>query len=53
MVVLNNLESFWAIQALAESTPNVTQEFNGSNMETTIPLLDQVELIAKRTGIDP
>ena len=29
------------------------QEFNSSQREATIPWLDQVEVVAKRTGIDP
>ena len=52
-VVLNALESISGNQALAQSTFNSTQEFDGSNREATILWLDQVELVAKRTGIDP
>ena len=52
-VVLNALESFSAKQALAPSTLNTIQEFDSSNKERIIPWLDQVELVAKRTGIDP
>ena len=52
-VVLNVLECFSAKQALAQSTLNPIQEFGGSNRETTIPWLDQVELLAERTDIHP
>ena len=38
---------------LAQSTFNSIQEFDGSNREATIPWLDQVKLVAERTGIDP
>ena len=32
---------------------NALQEYEGSDRESTIPWLDQVELVAERTGIDP
>ena len=53
MVVLNALENFSAKQALAHSTLNSVQEFNGSDGEATIPCLDQIELVAERTNINP
>ena len=52
-VVLNALENFSAKQALAQSRLNSIQEFDDSDREATIPWLDQVELVAERTGIDP
>ena len=52
-VVLHALEKFSAKQALAQSTCNSIQEFDGSNREATVPWLDQVELVAERMGIDP
>ena len=45
-VVLSALETFSAKQALVQSTLNAIQEFNGSNRESTISWLDQVELVA-------
>ena len=38
---------------MTPSTLNALQEYNGSNIEATTPWLDQVELIAENTGIDP
>ena len=35
-----------------QSTINTIQEFNGSNRESTLSRLDQVELVAERTGFD-
>ena len=51
-VLLYALGDFSAKQALAQSTLNSIQEFDGSNREATIPWLDQVKLVAERTGID-
>ena len=51
-VVLNALENVSAKQALAQSPLNSIQEFDGSDREATVPWLDQVELVAERTGID-
>ena len=53
LVVLNALENLSAKQALAQSTLNSIQECKGSSREATILWLDQVELVAKRTDIDP
>ena len=52
MVVLNALENFSTKQALAQSTLNSIQEFDGSDREATIPWLDQVKLVTERTSID-
>ena len=52
-VVLNALETFSAKQALAQSTLNSMQEYDCSDRKVTIPWLDQVELVAERTGFDP
>ena len=52
-LVLNALENFSAKQAIAQSTLNSIQEFVSSDREATIPWLDQVELVAERTGIAP
>ena len=35
-----------------KSTLNAIQEFDGSYKESTISWLDQVELVAERTGFD-
>ena len=53
LVVLNAVENFSAKQALAQSTLNSIQEFDSIDREATIPWLDQVELVAERTGIGP
>ena len=50
-VVINALESFSAKQVLAQSTLNAIQEFDGSNKESTLTWLDQLELVAERTGL--
>ena len=42
-----------AKQALGQSTLNSIQQFDESNREATIPWLDQVKLVAERTGIEP
>ena len=52
-MVINALESFSAEQALAQSTLNAIQEFDGSDRESTLIWLYQVELVAERTGFDP
>ena len=49
-VAINALESFSAKQALAQSTLNVIQESDGSGRESTFSWLDQVQLVAERTG---
>ena len=51
-VVLNAVEKLSAKQRLAQSTLNSIQEFDGNDMEATILWLDQVKLVAERTGID-
>ena len=32
---------------------NLIQEFNGTNLEATIPWLDHIESVTKKTGFDP
>ena len=32
---------------------NLIQEFDGTNLEATIPWLDHIEGVAKKTGLDP
>ena len=51
--VLNALENDSTKQALTQSMLSALQEYDGSDREATIPELDQVELVAERTGIDP
>ena len=38
---------------LAQSTLNVIYEFDGSNRESMLSWLGQVELVAERMGFDP
>ena len=52
IVVINVLEAFSAKQALEQYMLNTIQEFNGSDGESTLTWLDQVELVAERTGFD-
>ena len=52
-VVINALESFSAKQTLAQSRLNAIQEFDGSDRELMLSWLEQVELVAERTGFDP
>ena len=52
-VVINALEYFSAKQVLAQSTLNAIQEFDGSDRESTLSWLVQVQLVAERTGFDP
>ena len=44
---------FSAKQALAQFTLNALQEVDGGNKDLTLSWLDQVELVAERTGFDP
>ena len=51
--VLNALENYSTKQVLTQSMLNALQEYDRSDRKATIPWLDQVELVAERTGIDP
>ena len=54
--MINALENFTAkisVQPLAQALLESIQEFNGNDKAATIPWLDQVELVAERTGNDP
>ena len=54
--MINALENFTAkisVQPLAQALLESIQEFNGNDKAAAIPQLDQVELVAERTGNDP
>ena len=51
--VLNALENYSTKQELTKSMFNILQEYDGSDRQATIPWLDQVELVAEGTGINP
>ena len=53
--MINALENFTAkisVQPLAQAALWSIQEFDGNDKATTIPWLDQVKLVAERTGND-
>ena len=55
-IIINSLENFTAeilVQSLAQAALGSIQEFNGNDKATTVPWLDQVELVAERTGNGP
>ena len=54
--MINALENFTAkisVQPLAQAAFGSIQEFDGNDKTSTIPWLDQVKLVAERTGNDP
>ena len=54
-IVLHSLENFSAkisVQPLAHAALGSLQEFDRKDKSTTIPLLDQVELVAEKIGND-
>ena len=54
--MINALENFTAkvaVHSLAQASLGSIPAFDGNNKAATIPLLDQVELVAERTGNDP
>ena len=55
-VVINSVENVTAkisVQPLAQAALRSIQECDGNNRAGTIPWLDQVKLVAERTGNDP
>ena len=46
-------EGYSARQALAQSSLNSINEYNGSDREATIPCLNCIELVAEKIGLDP
>ena len=54
--MINASENFTAkisVQPLAQAALRSIQEFDGNDKASTIPWLDQVEVVAERTGNDP
>ena len=49
---LTALEGYSTRQALAQTSLNSIQEYDGSNREVTIPWSDHIELVAEKTAID-
>ena len=55
-IMINALENFTvqiSVSLLVKAALGAIQEFNGNDKVATIPWLDQVELVAERTGNDP
>ena len=50
---LSALEGYSTRQALAQTLLNLIQEYDRSDREPTFPWLDHIELVAKKTGVDP
>ena len=50
---LENCTAKISVQPFVQAVLGSIQEFDGINKATTVPWLDQVELVAKRTGNDP
>ena len=51
--IINALEGYSSWQVLTQMAVNSIPEFNGTDREVTIPWLDHVEAIARKTGFDP
>ena len=51
--LMSALEGYSSQQVLMQTMMNSIQEFNGTDRETTIPWLDHIKAIAKKTGFDP
>ena len=51
--IINALEGYTSWQVLMQMAMNLIQEFDGTNWEATIPWLDHIEAIAKKTGFNP
>ena len=51
--LIGALEGYSSWQVLMQTAMNSIQEFNGTNREATIPWLDHVKAIAKKTGFNP
>ena len=51
--IVNALDSYSSRQVLMQMAMNSIQEFNGTNQEATIPWLDHVKGVTKKTGLDP
>ena len=51
--IVNALDSYYSRQVLTQMAMNLMQEFNGTNPEATIPWLDHIEDVTKKTGFKP
>ena len=51
--IINVLEGYSSQQVLLQMVMNSIQEFEGTNLEATIPWLDHIEAIAKKMAFDP
>ena len=52
LIALENFTAKVSVQPLAHAALWPIQEFDGNNKAATIPWLEQVELVAERTGND-
>ena len=50
---LHVLHGYSSKQTITQTTVNSIQEYDGSNMDATIPWLDPIEMVAGNTGLDP
>ena len=51
--LITALEGHSLQQVLMQMTMNSIQKFDGTNKEATIPWLDNIKAVAKKTGFDP
>ena len=51
--LISALEGYSSWQVLTQMAVNSVQEFDGTNKEATIPWLDHIKAIAKKTGFNP
>ena len=51
--IVNVLDSYSSRQVLMQMVMNSIQEFDGTNLEATIPWLDHIEGVTRKTGFDP
>ena len=51
--IINVLEGYSLWQVLTQRLMNSIQEFDGTDSEATIPWLDHIKAVARKTGFDP
>ena len=51
--IINALEGYSLFQVLMQMAMNLIQEFNSMDRKATIPWLDHIEGVARKTGFDP
>ena len=53
VTIVNALDSYSSRQVLTQTVMNLIQEFDKTNQEATIPWLDHIKGVTKKTGFDP